>query len=79
MVNSVHHLWTVGSASPRWTMDRASVVAHRSLVEQALRATAAHQRWRNGKRAAQGAHLGPHQDAGGGMETGAAMVKRRRW
>jgi hypothetical protein len=45
MVNSVHHLWTVGSAGPRWTVDRASAVAHRSSAEQPLRATAAHRRW----------------------------------
>jgi hypothetical protein len=29
-VDLVHHPWTMGGTGPRWTMDRASAVAHQS-------------------------------------------------
>jgi hypothetical protein len=40
-MDSVYGPWTTGGASPRWTVDRASMVAHRSLASRPLRATVA--------------------------------------
>jgi hypothetical protein len=53
MVDSVHHPWTVGGVGPRWTIDRASTVADRCLVQQSLRATAACCEGGNAKRETQ--------------------------
>jgi hypothetical protein len=40
-MDSVHHPWTVGGASPWWTMDKASAMTHQSSAWQPLQATVA--------------------------------------
>jgi hypothetical protein len=67
-VDSVHHPLTVGSASPRWTMNSASALAYRSSAWQPLWATTACCEGGNAKRVTQPDRGTAHRSLDGGEE-----------